>query len=212
MNVSERIRLARKEKGLTQKQLGELCNIAEPTIRRYELDKLHPKIETIKKIANALDVDLPFLLGRTSIMNFGDLLKSIRKEEGLTISDLSALIGDDEVAILCYEKNMYLPKVDVLIRYCKTLKNAEHEITEYFFDKENEDWSSVNRSYKNDFINELKKVQNSVVEKENKSDIIDPVHNTLINSWDNASDKDRKAVSYILGFEYTERVENKEVE
>ena len=212
MNVSERIRLARKEKGLTQKQLGELCNIAEPTIRRYELDKLHPKIETIKKIANALDVDLPFLLGRTSIMNFGDLLKSIRKEEGLTISDLSALIGDDEVAILCYEKNMYLPKVDVLIRYCKTLKNAEHEITEYFFDKQNEDWSSVNRSYKNDFINELKKVQNSVVEKENKSDIIDPVHNTLINSWDNASDKDRKAVSYILGFEYTERVENKEVE
>lgn len=54
MTVGERIRAARKKAGLTQKELGERCGIAEPTIRRYELGKLNPKIETLKKIAKPL--------------------------------------------------------------------------------------------------------------------------------------------------------------
>ena len=40
MTVGERIRAARRARGLTQKALGEACGIAEPTIRRYELGKL----------------------------------------------------------------------------------------------------------------------------------------------------------------------------
>lgn len=54
MTIGERIRNVRKSKNLTQKQLGELAGIAEPTIRRYELGKLNPKYETIEKIACAL--------------------------------------------------------------------------------------------------------------------------------------------------------------
>ena len=61
MTIGERIRICRKEKNLTQKQLGELSGIAEPTIRRYELGKLNPKPKTIKKIADALGVE-PFAL------------------------------------------------------------------------------------------------------------------------------------------------------
>lgn len=56
MTTGERIRQARIEKGWTQKQLGELCGIAEPTIRRYELGKLNPKKETLEKIAAPLGV------------------------------------------------------------------------------------------------------------------------------------------------------------
>ena len=63
MTVGERIRNARKNAGLTQKQLGEKCGIAEPTIRRYELGKLNPKYETLQKIATALDVPITELLG-----------------------------------------------------------------------------------------------------------------------------------------------------
>lgn len=57
MTTGEKIRAARKRKGLTQKQLGELCGIAEPTIRRYELGKLNPKMETLIKIAEPLGVN-----------------------------------------------------------------------------------------------------------------------------------------------------------
>ena len=47
--IGEQIRELRKERGLTQKELGERSGIAEPTIRRYELGKLNPKFETVQK-------------------------------------------------------------------------------------------------------------------------------------------------------------------
>ena len=58
MNISEFIKNLRKQKGLTQKQLGELCNprIGESTIRKYELGILNPKKETLQKIGKALAV------------------------------------------------------------------------------------------------------------------------------------------------------------
>ena len=56
MTIGDRIREARKAKGFTQKQLGEACGIAEPTIRRYELGMLNPKFETLQKIARPLCV------------------------------------------------------------------------------------------------------------------------------------------------------------
>lgn len=58
MSIGTKIREIRKQKGLTQKKLGEKCNIAESTIRRYELGDLNPKIETLQKIADALEVPL----------------------------------------------------------------------------------------------------------------------------------------------------------
>lgn len=63
--IGEKIREIRKARGLTQKELGEKAGIAEPTIRRYELGKLNPKIETVKKIADALGVDMNALYGET---------------------------------------------------------------------------------------------------------------------------------------------------
>lgn len=59
MTVGENIRRIRKEKGLTQKKLGELCGINESQIRRYELglNNSNPKLETIQKIARALGVE-----------------------------------------------------------------------------------------------------------------------------------------------------------
>lgn len=58
MTIGENIRAIRKERGLTQKELGRLCGIAEITIRQYESEKYQPKIETIEKIAKALGVPI----------------------------------------------------------------------------------------------------------------------------------------------------------
>ena len=61
MSIGENIREARARKGLTQKQLGERCGMADSAIRRYESDRGNPTIETIKRIAKALELD-PFSL------------------------------------------------------------------------------------------------------------------------------------------------------
>lgn len=62
MPTGIRIKEIRRNKGLTQKQLGEKCHIAESTIRRYESGNLNPKIETLQKIATALECDLSDLM------------------------------------------------------------------------------------------------------------------------------------------------------
>lgn len=60
--TSDAIRRIRKEKGLTQKQLGERCGIADSNIRKYESGTQNPKLETLQKISNALEVDINSLL------------------------------------------------------------------------------------------------------------------------------------------------------
>ena len=49
------IKAMRKEKGLTQKQLGEKCGMKESQIRKYELGNGNPKLETLERIADALN-------------------------------------------------------------------------------------------------------------------------------------------------------------
>lgn len=58
MTIGENIRRIRKERGLTQKELGELCGMNEANVRKYELGKANPKIETIDRIASALNVPI----------------------------------------------------------------------------------------------------------------------------------------------------------
>jgi transcriptional regulator with XRE-family HTH domain len=71
MTVGENIRKIRKEKGLTQKKLGELCypSISESTIRKYELGILKPKIERKIIIAKALNVNPQYLSPELSECN-----------------------------------------------------------------------------------------------------------------------------------------------
>lgn len=62
MTVGENIKRIRKEKGLTQKQLGNLCRMADSAVRRYELGKAKPKLKTIHKIAEGLGVPVQELV------------------------------------------------------------------------------------------------------------------------------------------------------
>lgn len=63
MTIGERIKLARKSKGLTQKKLGELSGTSEITVRQYELGKRQPRLEQLQRIASALGVSMLGLTG-----------------------------------------------------------------------------------------------------------------------------------------------------
>ena len=69
MSIGENIKKLRKNKGLSQKQLAEILNLSEITIRRYEKCSNIPTIETLDKIAIALDVPLNELLGTNATTN-----------------------------------------------------------------------------------------------------------------------------------------------
>ena len=80
--TGDMIRKYRTEKGLTQKKLGELCGIADSNIRKYESGNQNPKIETLQKIADALDIPVNRLLAGKIITR--DELKEKLSEYGLT--------------------------------------------------------------------------------------------------------------------------------
>lgn len=56
MTIGENIRRIRKEKGITQKELGERLNMTQSAIGQFENNKTSPKKDTIEKIASALSV------------------------------------------------------------------------------------------------------------------------------------------------------------
>ena len=62
MTVGEKIRSIRKEHGYTQKQLAEKIGFPPQRIGQYETGVRNPRIETLLKIAHALEVPITALL------------------------------------------------------------------------------------------------------------------------------------------------------
>ena len=79
MSTGSQIKTLRKAKGLTQKQLGDLCGMADSAIRRYESDRGNPTEKTLKKIASALGID-PYSLMDTKARERRLIVKDRLKE------------------------------------------------------------------------------------------------------------------------------------
>ena len=60
--IGERIKEARQERGLSQEELAQIINSTKSAISRYESGKRQPRIEQLKSIASALDVDVNWLM------------------------------------------------------------------------------------------------------------------------------------------------------
>ena len=74
MTIGDNIRNYRKKAGLTQKKLGEISGTSETTIKQYELGKRQPRLEQLRKIADALEI--PF----GDIVPFDDGLRLWKNE------------------------------------------------------------------------------------------------------------------------------------
>lgn len=62
MNIGEKIKDYRKKSGLSQKELGQKLNVSQQHIAQYESGKRIPKLDTIQKIAVALNISVNDLL------------------------------------------------------------------------------------------------------------------------------------------------------
>ncbi|MDO5116833.1 MAG: helix-turn-helix transcriptional regulator [Synergistaceae bacterium] len=66
MDISEKIRMLRKEKGLTQAMLAESLDVARSTVIAWEGNRCLPEGENLKSIARVLDTTVAFLLGESA--------------------------------------------------------------------------------------------------------------------------------------------------
>ena len=59
-----RLNSVRKQKGFTALYMSEQLNMQIRSYRRYESGHCEPSLESLKKIADILDISVDFLLGR----------------------------------------------------------------------------------------------------------------------------------------------------
>lgn len=60
---NENLRLAREQIGMSQKEVAENIGVAKSTYSLYESGNREPNVQTIKKIADCLNVSADTLLG-----------------------------------------------------------------------------------------------------------------------------------------------------
>ncbi|MDP9488234.1 MAG: helix-turn-helix domain-containing protein [Actinomycetota bacterium] len=58
-----KVRLARIQAGLSQDELAEKANVSQHTISEVELGRRRPQGKTLRKLATALEVSIPDLIG-----------------------------------------------------------------------------------------------------------------------------------------------------
>lgn len=67
MTLGEHISVLRKKKKLAQNELGKRAGTSGDLIGRYERNEVNPSIEVVIKIADALEVSIDFLVGKTDV-------------------------------------------------------------------------------------------------------------------------------------------------
>ena len=62
MNIGDNMRNIRKQKSMTLQQLADILGCSQQNISKYESGKRTPKLKTVQKIADALNVNVNDLL------------------------------------------------------------------------------------------------------------------------------------------------------
>ena len=105
MDIGTRIKELRKARGMTQKELAKKTSLSIASIQGYEQKKYKPKLNTIAKIAVALDVllldlvdtDDPILQNEITAINIPDLYyinSVLRSTRSQNIYELNRILSD----------------------------------------------------------------------------------------------------------------------
>ena len=62
---SERLKTLRKERGLKQREMAEICGLKMRGYQQYEYDETYPTVPGLVFLADYFDVSTDYLLGRT---------------------------------------------------------------------------------------------------------------------------------------------------
>ena len=122
MSFTTRLNNELYNKQMTQRELAQRTNVTEATISRYCNGKRTPSITTLTKIANALNVNADYLLGRDTverargahgiINNLNLHLNGVIDNNGIILYEVENLIGDKRYFIHRGIQSMELKSTD----------------------------------------------------------------------------------------------------
>ncbi len=91
MIMGQRVRSARKAKGMSTEELAEKVGVAVESIGHIECGARRPSLTLLYNIAETLDVSLDYLTGRTENATHS-LLKECAQNNGLTAEQQQMLL------------------------------------------------------------------------------------------------------------------------
>lgn len=106
MGFGDNMMLIRKKKKLSQAALGKIIGTSGDVVGRYERGDIKPSIDVVAKIADALEVSVDYLIGKTNLI--------LDKESLHRIEDISNLKEEN--------KKFIFNLIDMALRDIKTKK------------------------------------------------------------------------------------------
>lgn len=120
MSIGQRIKDARTDKKMTQKELANLLDISEAQIGQYERGYRNPKYETLEKIADALAIPVSQLTGSPDLDLLFSKLKNLTVEAN---NDYTLKYMIDRLNNLGYSLYMDLKNTDVSFESVEFIKD-----------------------------------------------------------------------------------------
>lgn len=106
----KRLKELRKEHGYTIEQFADMVGISKSTLGYYENDKRMPDIEILARIANVLNVNADYLIGRTNTTAQKGKMKTVCEFTGLSdqaAEYLSELVENRDYAKLSVINHLF---------------------------------------------------------------------------------------------------------
>lgn len=126
MEFGDRIKILRKLKGYSQKELGDILELGQTTIANYEKNIRFPSPDILIQIANIFDESIDHLVGRIDIMGVEGFTKKETKElfsrmltmlleekEQEVMSSIGELELNNERIVQLYEE-VYKPVLQII--------------------------------------------------------------------------------------------------
>lgn len=104
IDIANKITLLRKEKGWSQTDLAKKIGSSRESISKYEKDSVMPSIEMAKKIADAFEVSLDYLVGVGINANFDKkMLQRLENVENLPSTEKERIFHFIDLIIRDYK-------------------------------------------------------------------------------------------------------------
>lgn len=106
----KRLKELRKANGYTIEQFADMVGISKSTLGYYENDKRMPDIEILARIADTLNVNADYLIGRTNTTAQKGKMKTVCEFTGLSDSAaefLAQLVKDKDYAKLSIINHLF---------------------------------------------------------------------------------------------------------
>lgn len=126
MNFNEVLKKLRIEHHLTQTELANKLGLSFTTISMYERGQREPDFETLEAIADYFNVDMDYLLGKSSISNKS--LHDVSSPEELELQEyLEELRTRPEMKMLfSLSKKATKEEVEQAVRIIEALRGDQH--------------------------------------------------------------------------------------